>query len=195
MAALEHPGPDNAAPPTAPATGGRGWVQRSENDRRSRPRLEILEGEGVVVLNDRRIPGSRLHIELVAVSPAGVFVIDSKNYKGLVHTKRLGPMWDLGPHQLHIGKRNCTGSLDSVTKKVDAVRTVLESTAWGSQVPVHPVLCLTRAEWGYAAAVQVNGVFIGWPRLVAGRLREPVVMDSPTVREVSQMISERLPAN
>ena len=175
-----------------PRSAGRAWVQRAEHERRASPRLE-LDGDGVVVLNDRRVPGSKLAIELIAISPAGVFVIDSKNYKGLVHTKRLGPVWDLGPHQLHIGRRNCSTSIDDVTKKVDAVRSVLSATAWGSEVPVRPVLCLTRAEWGYAAAVEVNGVLVGWPKLIAGQLREPVVMDSPTVHEVSEMIAAQLP--
>jgi hypothetical protein len=55
------------------------------------------------------------------------------------------------------------------------------------------VLCLTRADWGYAAAVEVDEVLVGWPTLIAGRLREPVVMDSSAVVEVSEMIAERLP--
>ena len=47
-----------------PSDGGlasrRRWVQRAEGDRRSRrATLELVGGEGVVVLNDRRIPGSR----------------------------------------------------------------------------------------------------------------------------------------
>ncbi len=189
----EHgdPGAPVAVSGTRPSV--RRWVQRAEHDRRARPRLELLGDEGVVVLGDRRVPGSRLSIRLIAVSPAGVFVIDSKNYKGLVHTKRLGPVWDLGPHQLHVGRRNCTRSIDDVSRKVNAVRDVLSATPWGSQVPVHAVLCLTRADWGYAAAVEVGDVLVGWPRLIAGRMREPVVMDSPTVEEVSQMIARHLP--
>jgi hypothetical protein len=170
----------------------RGWVQRSALERRSSPRLELV-AEGVVVLNDRRVPGSRLSIDLIAVSPAGVFVIESKNYKGLVHTKRLGPVWNLGPHQLLIGRRNCTASIEDVTLKGDVVRGVLKTTPWGRDVPVRAVLCLTRADWGFASAVEVNDVLVGWPKLIAGKMKDPVVMDSSTVREVSDMIAERLP--
>jgi Nuclease-related domain len=180
----------NGRPPSRSTV--RRWVQRSEHDRRSRPRLEFVADE-VVVLNDRRVPGSKLSIDLVAVSPAGVFVIEAKNYKGLVYTKRLGPVWDLGPHQLHIGRRNCTSSIDDVTKKGEAVRGVLLATPWGSEVPVKAVLCLTRADWGYAAGVEVDDVLVAWPKLIAGRMKEPVVMDSSTVQEVSEMIAQRLP--
>jgi Nuclease-related domain len=167
-------------------------VQRAERERRTSPRLR-LDADGVVVLNDRRVPGSKLSIDVIAVSPAGVFVIDAKNHKGLVHTKRLGPFWNLGPDQLHIGRRNCTPSIVDVTKKGDAVRGVLSATSWGAEVPVRAVLCLTRAEWGFAAAVEVGDVLVGWPKLIAAKLHEPVVMDSSTVAEVSEMIGERLP--
>ena len=167
-------------------------MQRAEHERRSSPRLRF-DADGVVVLNDRRVPGSKLSIDLIAVSPAGVFVIEAKNYKGLVHTKRLGPLWNLGPDQLHIGRRNCTPSIVDVTKKGEAVRGVLSATSWGSEVPVRAVLCLTRAEWGYASAVEVGDVLVGWPKLIAGKMQDPVVMDSSTVEEVSEMIGERLP--
>jgi hypothetical protein len=55
------------------------------------------------------------------------------------------------------------------------------------------MLCLTRAEWGFASALQISEVWIGWPRLMAGRVQAPGVMDSPTVREVSDLIAAQLP--
>ena len=66
-----HPGPtgessalaeEHASSRPGPSVGraaglaSRKWVQRAEGDRRARARLGI-EGEGVIVLNDRRIPG------------------------------------------------------------------------------------------------------------------------------------------
>ncbi len=156
-------------------------------------RLRILEGDGIVVLNDRRIPGSHHCIKLIAVSSAGVFVIDTQNFKGLVHTRRSGSIANLGPHELHVGRRNCTSSVEQVARQMRIVRASLDSTAWGSEVPVEAMLCLTRAEWGFASAVQVTDVWVGWPRLMAGRIQAPGVLDSPTVREVSVMIADHLP--
>src|SRR5450631_4594773 len=74
----------------------RKWVTRAEVDRRARARLRLLEGDGIVVLDDRRVPGSRDSIKLIAVSCAGVFVSDTKHYKGLVHTMRPGSIGNLG---------------------------------------------------------------------------------------------------
>ena len=36
----------------------------------------------VAVLHDRRIPGSRANIDHIAVAATGVWVIDTKRYKG-----------------------------------------------------------------------------------------------------------------
>jgi hypothetical protein len=173
-------------------TPSRRWVKRADGDRRARARLELIGHEGVIVLNDRRIPGSRSCIKCIAISTAGVFVIDTKAYRGLVHVKRQGPIRDLGPMELHVGRRNCTSSVDDLSGQVQIVREALSSTPWGSEVPVSAVLCLTRAEWGFASPLEIRDVWVGWPRLMAGRVREPGVMDSPTVHEVSQMITSQL---
>jgi hypothetical protein len=182
--------------PSAPGAGApsmRRWVQRAEGDRRALARLDIVQDEGVVVLNDRRIPGSKSKIELIAVSAAGVFVIDTEPFKGLVHTKRPGPMGALGPHELHVGRRNCTSSVDEVARQRHVVRVALATRPWGAEVPVHAMLCLTRAEWGFASAIEIGDVWIGWPKLIARQVRAPGVMDSPAVHEVSEMIAEQLP--
>ena len=169
------------------------WVSRAETDRRAIARLQFIESEGVIVLNDRRVPGSKSSIKLIAISPAGVFVIDAKGYKGLVHTKREGPIRNLGPTELHVGKKDCTASVRDLAVQVEVVRGAMTSAPWGPEVPVHALLCLTRAEWGFASPIEMNDVWVGWPRLVLSRLQAPEVMDSPTVHEVSEMIGEHLP--
>jgi hypothetical protein len=178
-------------PDTVPV---RRWVQRAESERRSRARLRLVEGEGVIVLNDRRIPGSKRGTGLIAVSPAGVFVIDTRRYKGLVHTMRPGTIGNLGAHELHVGRRNCTHSVEAVRRQTEIVRATLDTVPpWVKEVPVHAMLCLTRAEWGFASAVQVGDVWVGWPRLIAGEVQAPGVLDTSTVQRVSTMIADRLP--
>lgn len=171
----------------------RKWVKRAEVDRRAIARLQLIESQGLIVLNDRRIPGSKSSINVIAISPAGVFVIDAKGYKGLVHTKRPGPIRSLGPVELHVGRRNCTQAVEGLARQAEIVRSTVSSAPWGAEVPIHAMLCLTRAEWGFASPIEVSDVWVGWPRLVEGRIQADEVMDSPTVQEVSEMIRERLP--
>jgi hypothetical protein len=203
-AAEPHPGDTEGPPPivessTSPTGGptsstGRQFVRRSGRDRRSRARLEFIEEEGVILLNDRRIPGSRSSIKYIVVAPAGVFVIDAKDIKGLVHTKRSGPLSDLGPDELHIGRRNCTPMLDTIAQQVDAVRQALGTKPWAADIPVHAMLCLTRAQWGFASPIELDDVWVGWPKLVRPRIKSPVLMDGPMVNEVSMILADRLPS-
>ena len=173
--------------------GGRSWVRRAEGDRRASARLRLLEGEGVIVLSDRRAPGMRVGITRIAVSSAGVFVIDAKHGKGLVHTRRSGPISNLGPDELHVGRKDYTACVDQVGQHVEAVRAALESVPGGTEIPVHAMLCLTRAEWGFASPVEIRDVCVAWPQLIAGRVRVPGSVDSPTVQQVSVTIAEHLP--
>ena len=47
--------------------------------RRSWPALEGIDG--LRVLNDRRVPGTRGNIDHIVIAPAGVFVVDAKHYE------------------------------------------------------------------------------------------------------------------
>jgi len=187
-------GPDDTGLGSGP--GGRTWVRRAEVDRRSRLRatLEVAGGEDVIVLDDRRIPGTRATIPMIAVASAGVFVIDARHHKGLVHTKRLGAFDRLDPPELHVGRKNCTSSLDALGRQVEIVRATLDGTPWGSAVTVTAMLCLTRAAWGLASSTRIRDVWVGWPRLMAGTVCSPGLMDPPSVRKVAQVIDTRLPA-
>ncbi len=185
---------DGAPPPSPvpPPTGGRRWVQRAEGDRRAWARLELAADDGVVVLNDRRQPGTTTSIKRIAISSSGVFVLDARHFKGLVHTRRSGPISALGPDELHVGRRDCTPYLDEVAHQVEVVRTALGPLG-GTRVPVHAMLCLTRAEWGFASPVEIREVCVAWPQLITRRIQEPGNLDSPTVRQVSGVLAEQLP--
>ena len=76
---------------------------------------------------------------------------------------------------------------------MDLVRRALDAVADGSEVPVHAMLCLTRAEWGVASPVEIRDVCVAWPQLISGRVRATGSMDSPTVRQVAGTLSDRLP--
>ena len=194
------PGPDDG-PATTRCCSGPPWPagpaggsQRADGDRRASARLQFIESQGVIVLNDRRIPGSRSSIKFIAVSSVGRL-----RHR---HQELQGP----GPHQaaralgrprareLHVGRRNCTGlGGPRLPPGGRSSATASSSTPWGSEVPVQALLCLTRADWGFASAIEISDVWVGWPQLMAGRVQAPGVMDSPTVQEVSEMIVRQLP--
>ena len=65
------------------------------------------------VLHDRRVPGSQANIDHIAVAPSGVWVIDSKCYKGKVAVSK--PL--LGTAKLTIaGRDKGSSSKDSPSR-------------------------------------------------------------------------------
>jgi Nuclease-related domain len=52
--------------------------------------LERLRSEGMAVLHDRRVPGTRANIDHLLISSSGVFVVDAKRYGGRVEQRDRG---------------------------------------------------------------------------------------------------------
>lgn len=99
----------------------------------------------VVVLHDRRVPGTRGNIDHVVLAPAGVFVVDTKRYDGMVRVRDRGG-WFRSDERLYVGRRDCSHLADGMAWQVAAVVGAL--TAAGVEMPpVVPVLCFIDAEW------------------------------------------------
>ena len=60
----------------------RAWAQGAVGEEKLAQRLNGLRDQGVQLLHDRRIAGSRANIDHIAIGSAGVFVIDAKRYQG-----------------------------------------------------------------------------------------------------------------
>lgn len=65
----------------------RAWETGATGEERVGPLLETLEGRGWFILHDRRIPGARENIDHLAIGPAGVVVVETKNYRGAVRMR------------------------------------------------------------------------------------------------------------
>ena len=111
---------------TGGAPPGRKWVKRAEGDAGARP-PPARRQSGRHRPERPPHPGSRSRTKQIAVSPAGVFVIDAKRYKGLVHTRRPGPIPSLGPDELHVGRRDCTPAWTRLAGQVEVGADALDS--------------------------------------------------------------------
>jgi hypothetical protein len=80
--------------------------------------LESYCGDRVVLLHDRRIPGRRANIDHIAVTRAGVWVIDAKRYKGAV--KVVGGARS-GEAMLTVAGYDKTGLVDGLSWQVELV--------------------------------------------------------------------------
>lgn len=166
------------------------WAKGAEGERKLGAGLDNLAERGVLMLHDRRRPGTTANIDHLAVAPTGVWVIDAKRYTGQVAKKDVGG-WFSSDVRLFVGRRDCTKLVTGMGKQVEAVRTAL-GAEW-ADVPVRPVLCFVDTDWRwFASSFELGGVLVTWPRA----LRELLVRAGPyvptTVEHIATRLDERL---
>ena len=129
------------------------WRQGAAGERRTARLLAALERHGWAILHDLAVPGSRANIDHLVIGPGGVFVIDSKQYRGRLQLDRSGRLWH--------GRSPLAPTLRAVSFEADRAAQVLPDPG----VVVLPVVAVHGAQvpWG---KVVVDGV----PVVAASRL-------------------------
>ena len=69
------------------------WRRGAAGERRTARLLGPLERHGWVVLHDLAVPGSRANLDHLVIGPGGVFVVDSKQYRGRLQLDPSGRLW------------------------------------------------------------------------------------------------------
>lgn len=153
--------------------------------------LDPLRHEGMAVLHDRRLPGSKANIDHLVVAPSGVFVVDAKNYRGRVERIDRGG-WFTTDHRLYVGGRDKTALVAGMAKQVRAVQGVLASHF---TVPVVPVICFVRSDWSlFASPLRFGNVHVLWPRALSKLLRTPGTLTTPQIGEIERQLALTLRA-
>ena len=168
-------------PPQTTKAWGRGAVgERKVGEILAKP----AEEGSIVVLHDRRIPGSKANIDHVVVGPSGVFVIDTKRYVDAEIESRAGGY-------LFVGGRSKTHLVEAMDHQVAAVERALGER---SDVPVLPVLCFVDSAWSlFQGPFQIGEVFVTHPRgLVKHVMRPGSTIRSERLR-IAHDLAGRLP--
>ncbi|TQS94365.1 NERD domain-containing protein [Arthrobacter sp. TS-15] len=162
------------------------WERGAVGEERLGARLDALAADGLAVLHDRRIPGSKANIDHIAITRAGIWVIDAKMYKGRPELKIEGAILRPRVEKLLVGRRDCTKLVDGVLKQVDVVRDLV------GDVPVTGALCFVEADWPLiGGAFSTHGVHVLWPKRLAKVLVEEPAGDVD-VASVRQKLASRL---
>jgi Nuclease-related domain len=129
------------------------WRRGAAGERRTARLLDPLERQGWAVLHDLAVPGSRANLDHLVIGPGGVFVIDSKQYRGRLQLDPSGQLWR--------GRYPLAPTLRAVSFEADQAAQVLPDPG----VVVLPVVAVHGAQvpWG---KVVVQGV----PVIAARRL-------------------------
>lgn len=138
-------------------------------------RLDAIASDHLIVLHDRRIPGSRANIDHIVVTRAGVWVIDTKRYRGKRPRLQIdGGLLRPRTEKLVVG----------VLRQATLVQELVEP------VSVHGALCFVDADWPLVGgSFAVRGVEVCWPGKLAKRLG---ALDGPVdVAAVAAAIDRR----
>ena len=162
------------------------WGYGAKGERALGGMLDPLREEGLAVLHDRRIPGSRANIDHLVVAAAGVFVVDAKNYKGRVERRDRGGLFSVDD-RLYVGGRDKTSLLGGMAKQAEAVRTALAPDLAVPQLT--QVLCFVDADWSlFARPLRFGDVHVLWPRALGTLLRA----EGPLTRDLVERVEQRL---
>lgn len=163
----------------------RHWRLGAEGEERTAHRLgRLLEGRGVIVLHDRRIPGSRSNIDHICVSRAGVTVIDSKNWKGKPQVVR---------GELRVDGRRRPKVIEGMQRQMDVVRRAL-GEAHFDQVPVRGAICWLQVDaLPVLKRLRCGEVRIDGPRPIAKFVRSGTGLAEELVPIVGDTLLAGLP--
>lgn len=158
------------------------WRVGAAGERAVGQMLDRLAPVGVVALHDRRVPGRRTNIDHIAVSGAGVFVVDTKNVAGQVTVTR---------RRITVAGRRQDKMIEGVQAQVSVVRQALQ--ALGLVAPVRGVLCFTKADLPWLKP-SPGGIELLYPRGLRRALtRRSETVPADAVRDIAEALARQLP--
>jgi hypothetical protein len=149
------------------------WRRGAAGERRTARLLDPLERYGWAVLHDLAVPGSRANIDHLVIGPGGVFVIDSKQYRGRLQLDSSGRLWH--------GRYPLAPSLRAVSFEADQAAQVLPDPG----LVVVPIIAVHGAQvpWG---KVVVEGVPVVTARHLPSMLGQlPAVLGPERVADLA----------
>jgi hypothetical protein len=157
------------------------WQRGAAGEQRTARLLSPLERQGWVILHDLAIPGSRANLDHLMIGPSGVFVVDSKQYRGRLRLDPSGRLWH--------GRYPLASTVQAVSFEADRAARVLADP----QVVV-PIVAVHGAQvpWG---KVVTQGVPVVSARRVPSMLRTlPAVLGPERVAALAHQARIRFHA-
>jgi hypothetical protein len=152
----------------------RNWQRGARGERRTARHLDRLTRHGWVVFHDLAVPDSRANADHLIIGSAGVFLVDSKNWRGRLVFAPDGTLWH--------GSYPLTATLATIGFEAQAITDALAVPG----LAVEPLLVVhgSTIPWGeqYLGGVAV----LSARRLVATFLALPPLFTDQQVIQVAQ---------
>jgi hypothetical protein len=176
-------------PPKPPTVESGPWEKGALAEESLGARMADLAARGFAVLHDRRKPGTQFNLDHLVVAPDGVWVVDSKHYKGQLEHRAAGTFLRPASH-LYVGGHRRTELVENMGWQVTTVAQALDDLLDGPPVKLHPVLCfvgVTMPVW--QRPFRIGDVLVTWPTAL---MRTLVKSTGPLTIAERQAIAGRL---
>jgi hypothetical protein len=147
------------------------------------------DSERVITLHNRRMPSGRGDIDHLAIAPTGVWVIDTKDWKGKVE---ISAPW-FGTPRLLIRGRDSTKLIDGLERQIAAVRAALDGGGGYQEITVRGAVCFTKADLPFLRTQTFRGHLLLYRRALAKRLTADGALSPASVEQLARHLSTLLP--
>jgi hypothetical protein len=164
------------------------WDRGGRGEERVGLFLSRAVGRRGAVLHDRTIAGTRANIDHIAIVASGVWVIDTKQYRGRIARHR-SRGWFGGRPALFVNGHDRSHLVTAARRQAALVQHVV-----GPHVAVHPVLCFADAEWGRPGQpFTLDGVLVTRPRCLRRSLGRAGPYAGPVIGELASRVGHAFP--
>ncbi len=165
-----------------PPAHERRWAHGAGGEEMVAAVLDKQLRDDAIVLHDRAIPGSRANIDHIAITPSGVWVIDTKRYKGKIEVHR--PLF--GKTKLKIAGRDQTKLVMGLAKQVELVAQVASAVL--PDVKVRGAFCFVQGDLPLIGSLSISG----YPLLHRRSLPKKLNANGPLTTEDVVTLTEKL---
>lgn len=166
------------------------WVKGAAGEYLTDKSLHSHVSNDAVILTDRRVPGTKSNIDHVVVASSGVWIIDSKLWKGRFEYK--APSQTSVDTRLYVDGKDRTSVVEAMYALVIPVAQAIQDRA----VPVNPALVFVYGDWSIAALprlivsrpYQHLGVWITPPRILTKMINHPGPLDIEAVKQLARKL-------
>jgi hypothetical protein len=145
------------------------------------------------MLHDRAVRGTRGNIDHLVIGPAGVFVVDAKNYRGRIRIRDKGGLLRTD-RRLYVGGRDCSKLADGLRWQVEAVASALLGAEIDPLPSVTPVLCFIDGDWPLLfPPSEYNGVRLEGVRSLRKLLMAKPALDQPAIDALARSLGAVFP--
>jgi hypothetical protein len=168
------------------------WRVGSSGEEVVGQKLDLLTEEyNFEALHDRKRPPTKANIDHLAITTAGVYVIDSKKYEGEIEVR--SPGWfSSDPDQLFINRRNRTKIVEGVQKQVSQVESALLNAE--IDIPVFGVLTfVVNPLHIFSVPEKISGIFLSTQRGVQKIVCRPGPYSKEDIHTTAEVLARAFP--